>query len=32
MDKTVLVGPEACAKEVKGITVMGNGEAQTIQG
>ena len=31
-DKTVLVGPEACAKEVKGIKVMRNGEAQTIQG
>jgi L-ascorbate metabolism protein UlaG (beta-lactamase superfamily) len=31
-ENTVLIGTEACAKEVKGITVMHNGESQTIQG
>ena len=30
--KTVLVGTEACAKEVKGVTVMQNGDTQTALG
>jgi L-ascorbate metabolism protein UlaG (beta-lactamase superfamily) len=32
MDKTVLIGTEACAKEIKGIIVMHNGETQTVEG
>jgi L-ascorbate metabolism protein UlaG (beta-lactamase superfamily) len=31
-DKTMLVGTEACAKEVKGVTVMRNGETQALLG
>jgi L-ascorbate metabolism protein UlaG (beta-lactamase superfamily) len=31
-DKTILIGTEACAKEVKGITVLHNGENQNILG
>jgi L-ascorbate metabolism protein UlaG (beta-lactamase superfamily) len=31
-DKTVLIGPEACAKEIKGIQIMHNGDNQTIAG
>ena len=31
-DKTVLVGPEGCAKEIKGMKIMHNGDKQAIQG
>ena len=31
-DKTVVVGPEACAKEAKGMQIMRNGERQTLEG
>jgi L-ascorbate metabolism protein UlaG (beta-lactamase superfamily) len=31
-DKTVLVGPEACAKELKGLKVMRSGDGQAIEG
>jgi L-ascorbate metabolism protein UlaG (beta-lactamase superfamily) len=31
-DKTVVVGPEACTKEIKGMQIMRNGDRQTIEG
>ena len=31
-DKTVLVGPEACAKDTRGMQIMRNGDRQTIEG
>jgi L-ascorbate metabolism protein UlaG (beta-lactamase superfamily) len=30
-DKTVVVGPEACTKEIKGMQIMRNGDRQTIE-
>lgn len=31
-DKTVVVGTEACAKAIKGVTIMRNGDRQTVLG
>ena len=31
-DKTVVVGTEACAKAIKGVTILSNGDKQTVLG